>query len=209
MLVVLNWVTFFTLRHTEHHEWFVYFSLAGELGIAAYVNAALLAILSAAAGLSGLLGESGPARRGWFVVAAATLAMSIDEATRLHERTVALVADNPLRTSGWLIIGVPLAIALVALLYLATRHLAPQIRRGLGIAVALYFLGALGFEALSGYYWGLARPRVSGAFGTIEEVLEMVACIYAIHVIMRALLPLDITSRAYDRPRATTETVSR
>lgn len=144
------------------------------------------------------------ARRSWFVLAGVALLMSIDEATRIHERTVALIPNNPLRTSGWLVVGIPLAIALAVVLTLASRALPPTVRRALGIALAVYLVGAIGFEALSGYYWGLARPRVSGAFGTIEEVLEMTACIYAIHVIVRGLLPLEVTPRAIDRsaPRA-------
>jgi hypothetical protein len=209
VLVVLNWVAFFTLRHTAYHEWFVYFSLAGELGIAAYFNAALLAFVGAVAGLSGVLSASRPVRRGWFVLAGVALLMSIDEATRLHERTVALIPGNPLRTSGWLLIGIPLAIGLVVVLYLASRSLPPTTRRALGIALAAYLVGAVGFEALSGYYWGLARPRVSGAFGTIEEVLEMTACIYAIHVIVRGLLPLHVTPRAVDRSTPQPDTVLR
>lgn len=40
-----------------------------------------------------------------------------------------------------------------------------------------------------------APQRVSEAFATGEEVLEMVACMYALHVIVASWLPIRISMR--------------
>ena len=62
-------------------------------------------------------------------------------------------------------------------------------------ALALYLLGALVLEALSGYFWRQLRPNVSELFATGEEMLEMTACIYAVHVMVAAWLPVRISPR--------------
>lgn len=129
------------------------------------------------------------------MVAAVTLFLSLDEATQLHERTADLVTHNPLPTYTWVIAGIPLAMLLVLVLWAATRTLPSVLRRRLAIALGVYLVGALGFEALSGVAWRAKRPNLAEGFGTLEEVLEMVACIYAVHVLVRSWLPLRLDVR--------------
>lgn len=195
ILAILSVVMFWTLRGGRYNDVLMYFHLGSELGAAAYWNAALLALVSAAAVLSAILSIDVAARWGWLVVGAVALFLSIDEATRLHERTAVLVTHNPFPTFAWLVVGIPSAAGLVVVLWLATRSLPSSLKRGLGTALAIYLVGALGFEALSGYFWRQERPRVSDLFGTIEEVFEMGACILAIHLIARTWLPLRLTPR--------------
>lgn len=192
LLAIASVVTHFTARKTPLHA---YFSLSGEYNLPAYWNAALLGLVAAAAVASGLFTPRGAGRWGWFVVGAATLFMSVDEATQIHERTAGLVTNNPLPTFAWVVVGVPLAAALVVLLALATRAVEPSLRRRLAVALAIYLVGALVLEAFSGYFWRQLRPNVSEAFATGEEVLEMVACIYALHVIVASWLPMRISVR--------------
>lgn len=197
-----------TARNTDWHDLYTFFAVSGEYGIAAYWNAALLALVAGAALLSGVLADARRHRWGWFAIAAVTLFMSIDEATQIHERAADLVTVNPFPTFTWVIVGIPLALLLVVVLTLATRGLEPLSRRRLGLALALYLLGALVLEALSGYFWRQQRPNVSEAFGTAEEFLEMVACIYALHVVVASWLPMRVSPRttegrsASDLPRS-------
>lgn len=91
------------------------------------------------------------------------------------------MSHNPFPTYAWIVVAIPLSIALIGILWAATRPLPSRLKRGLGFALFLYLLGALFFEALSGVAWRAQRPNLTDAFGTIEEVLEMGACILAIH----------------------------
>ena len=196
VLAVASVVLHLTARGTAANDLFSYFHLGSEVGLSAYWNALLLGLVAACALFSGLTAQGGARRWGWFVVAAVTLFLSVDEATRLHERTAALVTSNPLPTYTWVVAGIPLAGLMVLVLWLATRTLPPVLKRRLAVALAVYILGALGFEALSGMAWRQQRPDLSEALGTVEEVLEMVACIYAVHVLVQSWLPLRLEVRA-------------
>ncbi|WP_122263515.1 hypothetical protein [Ornithinimicrobium cerasi] len=184
------------VRGTAANDLFSYFHLGSEVGLSAYWNALLLGLVAACALFSGFVTRARSRRWGWFVVAAVTLFLSLDEATRLHERTAALVTTNPLPTYTWVVAGIPLAALMVGVLWFATRSLPTVLRRRLGIALAVYIVGALGFEALSGVAWRQQRPDLSEALGTVEEVLEMVACVYAVHVLVQSWLPLRLEVRS-------------
>ncbi|MGD8200463.1 hypothetical protein ACQE98_07355 [Ornithinimicrobium sp. W1679] len=199
-IVVSSLLGHLLLRDTSWHDVFSYLHVAGEQGIAAYWNSALLVLVAVAAWVSGVGAARRRTRWGWWVVAAVVLFLSIDEATQLHERTAQLVTTNPFPTFPWVVVGIPLAVLLAVVLGLATSTLPAVMRRRLGLALGLYLLGALGFEAMSGYFWRQQRPDVSEGFGTLEEALEMVACIYAAHVVVAALLPVRVELRA-GRPR--------
>lgn len=185
-----------TVRGTAANDLFSYFHLGSEVGLSAYWNALLRGLVAACALFSGFVTRARSRRWGWFVVAAVTLFLSLDEATRLHERTAALVTTNPLPTYTWVVAGIPLAALMVGVLWFATRSLPTVLRRRLGIALAVYIVGALGFEALSGVAWRQQRPDLSEALGTVEEVLEMVACVYAVHVLVQSWLPLRLEVRS-------------
>lgn len=196
LLAAISMALHLTVRRTPWNDLFSYFHLGSEGGIPAYWNAALLALVAGSAVLSGLTSPDGPTRRGWLLVAGVTGFLSLDEATQLHERTGDLVTANPLPTFPWVVVGAPLAALLVVVLVLGARPLPAAVRGGLGTALALYVLGALGLEAVSGYYWRQQRPNASELFGTVEELLEMGACILALHVILGALTPLRVEARA-------------
>jgi hypothetical protein len=201
LIVVLSTLTFHTVKGTDRHELYTYVHVGSELGLAAYWNAGLLALVSAAAVLSGLLTARRRIRWGWFVVGAVALFLSIDEATMLHEKTARLVSSNPFPTYAWVVVGIPLAVLLVLVLWVATRPLPATLKRGLAVALGLYILGALGFEALSGFWSRQERPGVSNVFATVEESLEILACVLAIHVIARQWLPLTVAMTQRREPR--------
>lgn len=201
-IVASSLTGYVVLKDTSWHELYSYVHVGAELGIAAWWNAALLVLVAVSAFVSGLLAEERRTRWGWWVVAAVTLFMSVDEATKLHERTADLVTSNPFPTFAWVVVGIPLALLLVVVLAFATSTLPRTVRRRLGLALGLYLLGALGFEALSGVVWRQQRPDLAELLGTVEEALEMVACIYAAHVVARAWLPVRIEVRGRG-PQAT------
>lgn len=193
LLVIVSFYAFLTLRGGTWNDLFSWLYIGSELSLPAFWNAALLALVGVSAFLAALFAGTRRLQQGWLVVAIVAVALSIDEATRLHERTAWLVSKNPLPTFAWVIVGIPLAAGLVLLLWWATRPVPGPLRRGLGLSLGLYILGALGFEALSGYWWRQERPVISTLFESVEELLEMGACILAIHLIMRTLLPLRLS----------------
>jgi hypothetical protein len=85
------------------------------------------------------------------------------------------------------VVGAPLALALVVVLWAAIRPIPIRLKRGLGVALGLYVLGALGFEAASENWLRQDREVGSTLFESIEEFLEVGACVLAIHLILRTL----------------------
>ena len=111
---------------------------------------------------------------------AALLAL-VGVAAALH----AVTADDARLTRGWTV---------VAVVGLLLRPVPAPLKRGLAFALGLYILGALGFEALSGFWLREDASTLSMRFESVEELLEMTACVLAIHLLMRPLLPLRIAS---------------
>ena len=127
-------------------------------------------------------------RRAWLLVAVAGLLLSMDEITSLHERLNGLVLSTGLtpRTFPWLIPGVFIAAARFLLLVRVGGALPSPARRLLLLALTVYAVGAIAVEAINGL---LREVRwlyyVMGT--TVEEALEMAACILAIGAIVNQL----------------------
>ncbi len=106
-------------------------------------------------------------------------AMSLDEATRLHERLARLyrilLGEAPLEHYTWLMLGVPVAVGAVVFL-LAMVYGMPRLPRNLLIAgLAVFFSGAVGVEALQVLtmdYIGGQYSWPHFALWHIEELLE-------------------------------------
>ena len=193
-LVLVSAVAFLTIRDGSWNDLFTWLYIGSELSLPAYWNAALLALVGVAAALHAVTADDARLTRGWTVVAVVGLLLSVDEATRVHERTAWLVSSNPLPTFAWVVVGAPLALVLVGVLWWAVRPVPAPLKRGLAFALGLYILGALGFEALSGFWLREDASTLSMLFESVEELLEMTACVLAIHLLMRPLLPLRIAS---------------
>lgn len=157
------------------------FNMNGEMSVAAWYSTLLLmasaALFALAASLARQTGA--PFVRSWTGLAAIFIYLSLDEATAIHELTI-----TPLRrrfdiTEGWLYFAwvVPAA-ALVTILMLAYMpfllRLPSPTRRGFIIAGMLFVGGALGVEAVSGWYGSThGHDYTYEIIGAAEEVFEM------------------------------------
>lgn len=185
-------VVFAIHRVTPIDEAKQFVDIGAEANLPSWWNTSLLVIVSVLAAVAAIrpyeAGETATATA-WGVVATATAYLGLDEAASLHERLAGPVENTglDLPTYAWLVPGVLLAAAGCSVLALAARRLPRTVARGLGIALATYGLGAIGFEALTGLV--ASEPgddSLNPAFTigiTIEEGLEMTGCIIAAVVI--------------------------
>jgi hypothetical protein len=185
-----------------------FLNMNGEANFPAWWNAALLLMVAFCAFAARVQETDRARRRAWLLVAVAGLSMSMDEITGLHERLGAPVRsagiDPP--TFAWLIPGVVIAAGGFVLLVRVGRALPRPARGPLLLALTVYAAGAIGVEALNGvlhevrmlYYW---------VGTTVEESLEMAACILAIGAVINQIttrpdsLPPTAISVRLDSPR--------
>lgn len=171
------------------------FDVGGEGNVAAWWNATLLLGVAALALLAMALtgSRTRTSRWSWLAVAVAVGFLSLDETVSVHERLGGPVGDwartnaVSLPTYAWVLPGAVLALVGVVLFVRWARSLPPDLRYGLIGALALYLTGALVIEAVNG--WLKKQGASLGyLFGTsLEETLEMGACVLAIAVLVRAL----------------------
>jgi hypothetical protein len=168
------------------------FDVGGEGNVAAWWNATLLLGVAALALLvMALTGRRD--RRSWLALAAAVAVLSLDETISLHERlgepvgAWAKAHAVALPTYAWVLPGAAIAALGIVLFVLWARTLPPGLRYGLLGALALYLTGALAAEAVNGWFkqQGASLRYLLGT--SIEETLEMGACLVAIAVLARTL----------------------
>lgn len=170
--------------------------IGGENNVPTWWNGALLFGVAAAAAIVAFAatptrGERSTAlteQRAWLVIAAAAGYLTLDELAQLHERL-----NEPVRAAGldlptyaWLLPGVVIAAAGALVLARAARLLPPFTARRLGLALAVYLAGAIGMEAVNGLFSGrwLDLELIFAVGTTLEESLEMLACILALTAIV-------------------------
>ncbi|MFW6188420.1 MAG: hypothetical protein ACOC84_10550 [Actinomycetota bacterium] len=159
------------------HEVAIYLDVANEVSLPTWWNTALLVVagvlMLAVAGATSLP----RGRVAWRLLGSLVVLMSLDEASMLHER-LALVGLHWWPEAGlnymWLLLGVPLAVAVAVSVALASRGLPARARWAVLGAFGLYFAGALGAELAQEFvlrteaHW-FVRPFLSH----LEEGLEM------------------------------------
>lgn len=186
-VILFLWLAVFTIHHlTGALPWTrAFVNVNGEANLPAWWNAGLLLLVSLGAFGSRAVAGQSPARRGWLVVAVVALIMSLDEISSLHERLGGLMLSTGmmLPTFLWLVPGVAIAGGLAALLFRAGPGLPVATRRPLLLAMFCYGGGALGVEALNGVMRDPDRRIFYLVGTTIEETVEMGACILAVAVI--------------------------
>lgn len=169
------------------------FDVGGEGNVAAWWNSTLLLGVAAMALLvMALTGPKG-ARRSWLAVAVVVTLLALDETISLHERLggpVGVWAQThavSLPTYAWVLPGALVAAVGLVLFVLWARSLPPGLRYGLVAALAMYLTGALLVEAANGWFkhHGASLRYLLGT--SVEETLEMGACVLAIGVLARAL----------------------
>jgi hypothetical protein len=193
-LNVLNAVAVFLYHHRHHHggRFFLAFSLDKEANVPSWFSSGLLLTAAAALALVALdaLARHAPWRRHWAGLSLVFVALSLDETAELHERTGSWLRDHlglhgPLHYGG---VVPALALALVVgITYVRFLRALPRATR-LGIlgAAAVYISGAVGVEAMTGW-WAESHGSRSTALlvvSTIEENLELVGTTLFILVVL-------------------------
>jgi hypothetical protein len=135
----------------------------------------------------------------WFGLALGFLYLSADEGAAIHE-----ILGDPLQRAfhtggylafGWQIVAVPVVL-LFSLLYLRFLfHLPPRIRHLVMVSAALYVSGAVIGDAIGAHLWdssgGVTLTYL--AFGTGEELCEMLGVIVFIYTWLLYLVEMEYT----------------
>ena len=162
--------------------------------------AGLTAVLVVLAVLRRLSGQSWGAH---LALAAVAGLLTLDEGSSLHEElariTGQFVDGGSVPTFEWLLPGVVVVLAVGAVLLRLAREVAPSLRRRLVVAGVVFLAGAVGFEALSGFFYtvtpvpdlpqDLRGPQtpVYRVLNGLEEGLEMAGALLALRAGLLAL----------------------
>ncbi len=187
-----------TLRNGNWDELHSYLYVGDERNLPTWWNAALLATFAVAAALAAKLVPERAESRAWALIAAVGFALSIDEATRLHERSGVLLGPLGISvpTYQWVFVGAVVAALGLAVLGRAARALPRRTRRGLALAVTLYLAAALGLEAISGYLYAQQLSVLASGVTHVEEACEMAAVILALSAVLHRLAPMQLSLAA-------------
>jgi hypothetical protein len=133
----------------------------------------------------------------FIVMAAIAFLLSLDEAAYLHERLSNFASALGL-TSGfvyqWVLIAVPIAVAVGLLLLWLARALDPVLRRRLLIAGIVFLAGAVGGEIFGGIIVKVdlgmtseVKNAVHGIEILVEETLEILGAILGLRAVLAHL----------------------
>ncbi|MBI4920562.1 MAG: hypothetical protein HY834_02340 [Devosia nanyangense] len=166
---------------------FALFNLDAELTLSAWFASLLLALVSLLM-LWAAIAERRrrlPTAPGWMLLGLAFIYMSLDEMSSIHEHFgdpfPALIDPVGLFTFRWVWIGLLLAVLAGAAFLPFLLRLPRRTAARLAVAGAVYVLGAVGFEMLSG-----AAVRAQGHSPTylilmmVEESLEIAGLVLAV-----------------------------
>jgi hypothetical protein len=121
----------------------------------------------------------------WLMIVLVAGYMSLDEASGLHERIGppigrwAIERGIALPTYAWLVAGAVVAALGILIMLRWSRRLPTDLRNGLVGAVAIYFTGAVLVEAVNGWTRRRRHDLLNMVGTTLEEGLEMSACLVA------------------------------
>jgi hypothetical protein len=134
--------------------------------------------------------------RHWMVLALVFFYLSIDEGSRLHDRTVeplrSLLSLGGMFYYSWVIMAIP-ALLLFGAWYLRFfLRLPRRFQIQFSVAAATYIGGALGVEIITGYYdqlrGGVGRTDIVFVLlVALEETAEMVGVLVFIHALLSYL----------------------
>lgn len=159
----------------------VFFDVSGERNLPTWWNSGLLLLAGAfSAGVGTLRRGSRVDGRfagvAWWGLAVLLCLMSLDEYAGIHERLDGLwrlvVGETPLPAFGWLMLGVPVAVGVVAFLWVCARVLPAPSTALYVLGIGVFFVGALGAEVL---VVAAGIPLDSWAYVAsyhVEELLE-------------------------------------
>ncbi|MCK6211798.1 hypothetical protein KZX45_14710 [Georgenia sp. EYE_87] len=183
LLVASSWVTlelvthpFFQVGGGGH----AYLNVGVEGNVPSWWSVAMLVAGGAAFLAAGWLSRATGHGRvlTWWSVGAILVLFALDEGTMLHEKLYepaqrfASTDDIPF---VWLVLGVPLAVAVVAVFLLLARGLPRSTRQLLAVGIVVFFAGAVGLEAVASFMHtrGAGQSAALVAIYHAEELLEM------------------------------------
>ena len=179
---LVGYVSKYVLGHPRLWGVVRLFDLNGEATIPSFYSAVTLLLCALLLGVIGLSKRRRSERYAthWLVLAAIFVFLAFDEASGVHELTIAplrtlLRTTSPYLHYTWIVLAIPLVAAL-GLIYLPfLRQLPSQTRRLFVGAAVLYVGGAAGMEAVQGRHVEF-QGKENLAYWMItatEEVLEM------------------------------------
>jgi len=149
-------------------------------------------------------GPGSPGRRTWTFLGGVFLFLSFDEYAYVHERLILpmreLVGNTPILHFAWIVPYALLTLILAVAVAPTIFRVPPHPRRWLFLSAGAYLTGALGLEALDG--WWLvriggpeARPElVYELLTTVEESLEMLGLVLLTFALLE-LIRIDVGPR--------------
>lgn len=173
--------------------WMHLLDVNGEVNVPAWFSVVLMATAGAAAAAVALVHRARRPKAALFLAALAVvlLGMSLDEMTGLHERLGGLgerlAGGSPLHFT-WVVPGAALAAVVGAGLLVGARALPRRTRRSLLSGLAVFGLGALGAETVSGLVLQRAGDRAGYLLVTaVEEFLEMLGIVLVLRAVLGAV----------------------
>jgi hypothetical protein len=167
-----------------------------EGNVATWWNTTLLLGVAGIALAAYTLSSAGSrvSRLAWLMIALVAGYLSLDEAAGLHERMGPPIGEwatqrgIALPTYAWLIPGTVVAVLGIVVMLRWSRRLPTDLRNGLVGAVAIYFTGAVVVEAVNGWTRRRRHDLLNMLGTTVEEGLEMAACLVAMAALVRAFV---------------------
>ena len=124
----------------------------------------------------------------WAGLSIGVLLISVDEASHIHEllnrpaREILGGSASDALGYPWLLFGIPLVFVVTVSYWKFVWHFPRRYRPFLLLAATLYVGGAVGFEFISGRYWGTGLYLV---FDALEEVLEICGILVFVYVLLK------------------------
>jgi hypothetical protein len=173
-----------------------------------WYSALMIALLGIAfLGLAALLRSQHEQWRVYIVLGAVALLLSLDETAQIHENFIRVSGALGLTvdfTYDWLIIGVPLAIVVGALVLWLSRRIDRVLRRQLIIGGAVYLCGAAVLESVCGAIANAADISTDLAAFTayqlvmfLEESAEFAGVLIAFAAVL-AMVRIERTARGVE-----------
>jgi len=156
--------------------------LTHETNPSTWLTAALLLAVGGLALVALATASHAAERRFWLLTALVTCALSLDEVAAGHERMAdVLRVDGTVGTYAWVLPGLVLASIVSAAFARGVVVLPPRTRRDLAVAGVVYLAGALGVEAIAGW-WDSGHGNENMPYHLIsfvEENLEFAGVVLA------------------------------
>jgi hypothetical protein len=151
------------------------FDVAKEQSVATAWSAMLMSVAAVLSAVCGSLAwrRDRTAAISWLVLGAGFAALAVDEVAGVHERLPQYVDLSAVESTlgyTWLMLGIPVALAIVAGVWWCARRFARTTRRLLLAGILVFFAGAIGVEGLTGY---LAANHPEAHNAALPELIHL------------------------------------